>query len=365
MQKIIIAFILSATAASAQTVNDAYIISQERSVTILPLYQNWSIGGRKFSELSLPVFSYVSLNRSMNLTFWGSYAAVRGEALQKLNGLTDTQLAFNYYWEQRRVLLSLRLNAPSGVKGFTPDEFFTSTQLSYSVFNFQVPVLGEGFNIAPAFTWAIPVSEKFVAGLGASYQFKGAYSPLAGIDDYKPGNELLFTGGFDVRVSPATMLSGDVIFTAYAADKIGAVQSFDSGNKLVANVQFRQYIRFDEVWLLARYRSKAKNNLPAAGGVLAPETEKTAPNHFEILGHYRRRFNQRFAVRLLIDGRFYQETVAAFDGINLLGFGLGPEISFSPRLQATGRFKYFAGKFSGNDDRLSGWEAGAGLGVKF
>jgi hypothetical protein len=364
VKKAFFVFTLAATAANAQIAADGGIISRERSVTIVPLYQTWSVAGNKTSELSLPAFGSWALSRQTNFTFWGSYASARGDGLPKLSGLTDTQLSLNHYWEQRHLLLSLRLNFPSGKNEFTPQEFTTSTQISYPLFNFQIPILGEGFNLAPALTWAIPVRENLVVGLGASYQFKGAYSPLAGIQDYKPGNELLFNGGFDLRLSATTVLSGDVIFTAYAADKIAAVRSFDSGNKVVANVQFRQYLGYNELWLFARYRSKAKNSLPAAGGALVSETEKTAPDQIEWLGHYSRRLTKRLATKFLLEGKSYQDTPAAFDGVALFGLGLAPELALSPAYTIIARAKYFAGKFK-NGDAFSGMEAGAGMAVKF
>jgi hypothetical protein len=235
--------------------------------------------------------------------------------------------------------------------------------LSANIFNFQVPNFGQGFNISPGLTWAAPVRDNFVLGLGASYQYKGSFKPVAGLTgDYNPGDEVLLTGGLDLRLNETTTLSSDLIFTLYSMDKIGDTEIFAAGNKLVANAQFRKYFDFNELWLFARYRSSAKNDL-AAGGQLVTEDEKTTPDQIELLGHYQARFTRRFSMRFLAEGRVYQDT-PVFDGVKLFGGGLAPVFLLSPNFQVLGHFKYLTGGFDGGA-RLSGLEVGVGMLARF
>jgi len=218
-------------------------------------------------------------------------------------------------------------------------------------------------NVSPSLTWALPARENFVLGLGASYQYKGQFTPLTNSSlDYDPGDEMLLTGGFDTRLSATATLTGDVIFTFYGKDKINGGEILGPGNKLVVNLQFRQYFGFDELWLLARYRSRAKNDL-LVNGVLTPENVKTNPDQVELAGHYRRRFSRRISTRFFAEGRFYQNTPAV-EGVKLFGAGLAPSFALSENFQLLAQLKYQTGSFK-EGTSVSGLEAGAGLLVNF
>jgi hypothetical protein len=342
----------------------AGVINQQRFVRIMPVYQRWAIASDStFSELSIPVMIYLPVRYNWSVSFSGSQAAVKGDNFADLSGLTDAQLATSYHLEKANLLLNLGINLPSGKGELTLPQLTTSAVLSSNVFQFQVPNFGQGLNISPSVTWAAPVRENFVLGLGASYQYKGKFTPLANSSlDYDPGDEMLLTGGFDARLSTTATLTGDLIFTFYMTDKINGGEIFGPGNKLVANLQFRQYFGFDELALLARYRSRAKNDL-VVNGVLTPENVKTNPNQMEFSGHYRRRFSRRFSARFITEGRFYQNT-PAFEGVNLFGAGLAPSLALAENFQLLAQLKYQTGSFK-EGASLSGLEAGLGMLANF
>ncbi len=68
--------------------------------------------------------------------------------------------------------------------------------------------------------------KNIVLGLSASYQFKGEFEPVEEIENYKPGNELLLTGGIDVRVNETANFSSDIVFTVYGTDKLSGEKVF-------------------------------------------------------------------------------------------------------------------------------------------
>jgi len=342
----------------------ADVINQQRFIRIMPLYQRWAIAGDStFSELSIPVLVYLPVRYNWSVSFSGSQAAVKGDNFADLSGLADAQLATSYHVGKANLLLNLGVNLPSGKDKLTLLQLATSSVLSSNVFQFQVPNFGQGLNISPSVTWAVPVRENFVLGLGASYQYKGQFTPLTNSSlNYNPGDEMLLTGGFDTRLSTTATLTGDAIFTFYMTDKINDGEIFGAGNKLVANLQFRKYFGFDEFWLFARYRSRAKNDL-VVGGVLTPENVKTNPDQVELTGHYRRRFNSRLSTRFIAEGRFYQNT-PAFEGVNLFGAGLAPSLALAENFQLLAQLKYQTGSFK-TGASLSGLEAGLGMLVNF
>jgi hypothetical protein len=342
----------------------ADVISRQRFIRIMPVYQRWTIApDTAFSELSIPVMIYLPVRYNWSVSLSGSRAAVKGDDFADLNGLADTQLSTSYHVESANLLLSFGVNLPSGKSALTLPQLTTSAVLSSNVFQFQVPNFGQGLNISPGFTWALPVRENFVLGFGGSYQYKGQFAPLTASGlKYDPGDEMLLTGGFDTRLSTNTTLTGDVIFTFYGKDKINGGEILGPGNKLVANLQFRRYFGFNELGFLARYRSRAKNDL-LVNGVLTPENVKTNPDQVEVAGHYHRRFTSEVAMRFFAEGRFYQNTPAVA-GVKLFGAGLAPSLTLSENFQLLAQLKYQTGSFK-EGASVSGLEAGAGLLVNF
>ena len=342
----------------------ADVISRQRFIRIVPIYQRWTIAGDStFSELSIPVLIYLPVRYNWSISFSGSQAAVKGDNFADLSGLADAQLSTSYHVESANLLLNLGVNLPSGKSALTLPQLTTSAVLSSNVFQFQVPNFGQGMNVSPSLTWALPVRENFVLGLGASYQYKGQFTPLTASSlEYDPGDEMLLTGGFDARLSATATLTGDVIFTLYGKDKINGGEILGPGNKLVANLQFRRYFGFNELGLLARFRSRAKNDL-LVNGVLTPENVKTNPDQVEVAGHYRRRFTSEVAMRFFAEGRFYQNTPAVA-GVKLFGVGLAPSLVLSTNFQLLAQLKYQTGSFK-EGASVSGLEAGAGLLINF
>ncbi len=343
---------------------DQYVISQQRYLKIMPLYQNWSIDkGTTSSEFSVPIAAYLPLNRNLSINVLASQATADGTGLKKLSAISDTQLSVSYYLESHHLILNFGVNLPSGKKELGLDEFGTSAWLSRSYFNFQVPNLGQGLNLSPGISWAFPVNDNVVLGAGASYQMKGKYKPIKGMpDDYKPGDELLVTGGIDLRLGTMTTLAADVIFTSYDKDKVGSQEVFLSGRKIGINLKFQTYINYNELFLLGQFRSKGKNST-VIGGALQSEAEKTTPDQLEVLGYYRLRVGPQFYLSLIAEARSYFPA-RRFDGLDIFGLGIAPELSLARNVNLPIRFKYLLGDFAGGPT-IAGWEAGAGVSLQF
>lgn len=335
-------------------------------IRVMPVYQRWSQGkGNEFAQFSVPVYVRLMFGRKLSLALRGGQATASGDNTQKLSGVTDTQLSL--YYSAANFIFNLGLNLPSGKRALTYPEFLTTSLLSLNHYNFQTPSYGQGFNVAPGFTWAWPVSEKFALGLGATYQYKGRFKPLTLIDKYNPGDEILLTGGLDWRMGETAKFSVDVISTIYGKDKIDTAVVFAAGHRFVTHAQFRQNFGFDELWLFARYLSRGKNSL-AVGGALLPENKKSAPDQFEMNALYFHRFNRGFASGFLLESRYFTKppaiTVLSSAGISMFGFGITPEFSPAPAFRIPLRLKYLFGNVPGGQ-KISGLEAGVGMALSF
>lgn len=346
------------------------------SLSIMPTFQHWNDNGDIYQEMSIPVGIFVRFNRKLSVHLASNRASASGKNLENLTGFTDTQVGVNYQlraWKASLVL-SLGLNLPSGKKELTDDELGTSFVFSRPFFRFQVPNFGQGLSVSPGLTLAIPLGEHFVLGLGGTYRIRRPYKPLIkpladladprlGFEgDYKPGNELLVTGGVDVFFNKITSFSVDVIYTRYRPDVIGKDDIFGSGDRLVFNAQFRKYFGFTELWLFARYGNKAKNETLNIVMTLEQEELKSIPDQFEFRGHLRLRYNRKIYIRLLVESRIFEKLpldkkTSFTDYIRLFGFGVAPQVVLSRKVSIPLRLKFFRGTFTG-------YEAAVGLAIR-
>ena len=351
--------ILSIWSLHAQT--DADIISQRGSVTFMPLFQGWTLnGGVSFSETSTLISAYAPLNRFLGISLRGSYASISG-GVPTLRDLSDTQLWVNCLLESANLIFRAGVNFPSGRKELNTNEFTTSLLASEPAFDLAVPNFGQGWNLSPGVIWALKLNDKVVVGLGGTYQYKGPYKPLAGLGEYDPGDEIVLTGGVDVRMNEASTISADLIFTNYQSDRIGGTEVFAAGNRWVTNLQFRTSIGRNELSVLGRYRTRAKNDV-AIAGVMVSEHEKITPDQIELLAQFQMHPSDRIGLRILARGEFFQSTAAPLSGISLYGLGIAPEFMVSPTLKIPVQLALVGGRQ--NDGKFLGSFEG-GIGVEF
>ncbi len=349
--------LMLALAAEAIAQDDALYLSSRQQpirISIGALYQSYTEDDSTLSEVSIPLAVSVPLGRNLGVSLIASQASASGDAVESLSGVSDAQVGLSYYQQigQGSVVVSLGVNLPSGKSELTPQEFETAIFLSQHFYNFRVSGFGQGFNVSPGVVVAFPVSENAVFGVGASYQLKGAYTPIEGMDDYDPGDEILLTGGFDYRAGPTTNFSADVTYTIYGSDTFGDADVFSAGDKVTATAQWLRYIRANELRFVARYRSISKSSRPAVVGV-AGEELRTLPAQVFLRGVYRHRLNPTFTLGVLAQARLFDET-DNFSSKTLFDVGLMPEVALSNNTALRLRFLYTLGDFTG-------FEAGGGL----
>ncbi len=356
-----ILLLCAALPAAAQ--DDARVIARRASFTLMPVFQLWSVeNGQRFSEFSTVLSLYYPLSRAAAVSFRTSQAATGGDPAS-LSGLTDSQLGFTYHLERYNVVMSLGLNLPSGVKDLEQEEFNTSLLFSNTLFDFRVPSFGQGVAVNPGAVWAIPLNDDIVAGIGASYQYRGPFKPLKEFDDFDPGDEFLVTGGVDARISETGTISSDLVVTFYGADKLGSSEVFAAGTKIVANAQWRNEFGRSVLTLFARYRSLGRDEVGLAG-VLVALDQSAVPNQFEILASYTFPVRRGITMRISGGARVYQETPGPFTGVSLFGLGVDPEFTISPTIRIPLTVRLQAGSMK-NNGSLFGLDIGTGINITF
>ena len=357
---ILLAALVSVPAAVAQ--ESSLFLSSQRApvrVSLGAAYQNYAHEDVNVQEVSIPLTLSAPLGRGLGLTLTAHQASVEGDTLESLSGVADVQVGLSYVIRLAAgsLVLNVGANLPSGKRELTPGEFATTVLLSQHYYRFQVPGFGQGFNVAPGVVWAFQVSEIVTAGLGAAYHYRGAYQPLSTLDaEYDPGDEVVLTGGLDVRTAPTTNLSADVTYTLYGSDAFGEQETFDPGDKVTATVQLLSLFGPSELRLVARYRSVTKSTRPAELTTAGEEELRLLPAQLLLHGTYRHAFSEPFTLGLLAQARLFDENVL-FESATLLDVGLLPTVAVTPRVTLLARAVYTLGD-------LTGLEAGGGLVVE-
>jgi hypothetical protein len=287
-------------------------------------------------------------------------ASATGDPPGSLGGITDVQVSLSYRQpvSSGSLMLGLGVNLPSGKTGLSDAEFDMLRLISNNQYGFQVPTLGQGFGVSPSATLAFPVSRNVVLGAGISYQFRGAYEPLQSTTDaYDAGDELLLTGGLDIGLSRALVVSADLSYAAYGTDRFGEDEVFRAGRKLLSSAQLRHTRGWNELWLFMQYRLRGKNSLPdLTGGTFEEEAAKTTRNEFRAEGRYGFRLSSMLDMGFVGEFRSF-EGIPDIEAATVFGGGIAPVFRLGADATIPLRVVYFAGD-------VSGLEAGLGLALR-
>lgn len=327
--------------------------AQPVRLSVQPTYQRYEDGGESISAWSVPVAAVVPLGRHFNVSLRTS--VVTAQWRSRLSGLDDVRASLGYTRSVGKgsLALTLGVNVPVGKAKLSPEEVETAALLAQNVYDFRVPGLGQGLNVSPSLTYAFPIGEDVAVGLGAAYQYRGSYDPQQNQEaSYDPGNEVLLTGGLDVRLAPTATLSGDVTYTFYGNDALDGNAVYEAGDKITSTLQFVWTQEFNELRLLARYRSRARSSLPVAGGAGLTEVQ-AVPDQIRASGRYELHLSDAVSLAGLVRGRLFGET-ERFSARRVLDLGVAPEFALSSTLDLQPRLIYTLGGFSGV-------EAGLGL----
>jgi len=91
----------------------------------------------------------------------------------------------------------------------SPRSFF-----SHPLFNMQVPVWGQGFNLNPGLAWVFPVNDNLVLGLDGGVPVPGEVQADRRVGLLRPGAEITGSLGADYKLNEVASLSADFMLTA-------------------------------------------------------------------------------------------------------------------------------------------------------
>ncbi|MFB6232109.1 MAG: hypothetical protein ABEL04_13245 [Salinibacter sp.] len=332
------------------------LTSRERPVRIRlqPTYQRFEDEGRTLTQWSVPVVAVVPFLERWQVSIRGSGASATGDNLTTLSGLSDVRAALSYTWPvgDGSIIASASINAPVGKKELTQGEFDVARLLSRNFYPFRVPSFGQGLGAGTGVTWAVPVTESVVVGIGGLFRYHGSYSPTVDQQaEYDPGEEGRLTGGIDIRLSPASALSADVSYFLYGTDTVGGVDRFNVGNQISVRLQYLRKTERYTIRVVGRYQQREKSTLPPRTG--ADRTLQVLPAQGGVRGRYRIQLTDRVDLQVSAAGRWYEET-SSFERKTLGTAGVEPRLEIVEGVVVVPSAEYTMGS-------ITGIEGGIGL----
>jgi hypothetical protein len=189
------------------------------------------------------------------------------------------------------------------------------------------------------------VSESAVVGLGAAYQYRGAFEPWAFLDQaYDPGNELLVNVGVDFRISPIWSLAADASYTRYGDDRLAGIPQRNAGHKVVFAVQGLGRFGWNVARLHARYRQRSRTGEDATTQLVYDI--RPVPDEWEIIASYRVRLSRDAWIAALGRGRALG-TSELFARQRLFELGVAPEVRVRPEITLGARALFTLGTLRG------------------
>jgi hypothetical protein len=315
-------------------------------------YARYDDEGRSLHSFSSPITVFVPLGSNAALALAGAVSSSGGTDLATLSGPSDARVVLSYFQPvgSASVVASMSASALSGRRELSYAQFATAVHLGQSHYDFGYSSQGQGFNLMPALTLAVPVSESFVVGAGLSYLHRGGYRPLAQVDQlFEPGGEVVLTGGGDLVIGHAATVSVDLSHAFYGTDRWGDLE-LRPGGRTIASVQAVAPLGSHELSLLGRYRMRARSEALVEGA-----DPLAFPDQVQAAALFRLRAGNDATVGFIAGTRFFQATTQ-IDSRTLFDIGLAPEVRLMGSLRGLARFTYTAGS-------LSGFEAMFGMGV--
>ena len=339
---------LAPEGAWAQGTDGLYIGSQRAPIHVraTAVYERYEDDHASLSQLSLPVAVSLPLARNLGLTVQSQFVTTEGDSLASVSGPADTQLGLSYFAPlgPGSAVLTLGANLPSGQRELGLAEAETAFLVGQAFYGFSLPALGQGASVAPGVTYALPVGEHLALGLGVAYQYRAPFRPRADLaDEYDPGDELLLTGGLDLRMSPASTLSLDLTYASIATDTWGDF-TYDAGNAVAVTAQARTRWGRHELHLLGRYRSRGTDERAVNVGFGA---DSAIPAQGRAFADVRFRLAESLRLGVLLQARHYAASDYFPESKVIADVGVHPEVRLLPQLALVGRARFSFGDVSG------------------
>lgn len=317
-------------------------------------YQTWEKSSdgitETVSQFSFPTTFKVPVTRNIAFDIIGS-AVLSSYDDSNLSGLQDVKARGVAMFADDTFMLTAGVNLPSGKSGLNSDETLVSSFLSDRAMKFRYSRLGEGFDINLGCGLARAFG-KAAFGAGVGYLIKGEYEFLEDKDSkYKPGNQMNFTGGFDLSFKPI-FLRTDLTYTTYGSDKVDGSEVFTEAPRFVFEETAVLSLEKISLLLSGRYTTRGESEFLSAGS--NGESRKMYGNRLGISGLVNLGLTKQLSLKILGETNFIGENDDGKNDATVFGFGAGFNLKFMKRsfIELTG--KYYIGSSDSDTVDLKG-----------
>ncbi len=328
---------------------------QPLRVAMIPVYQQFTDEGQTVSELSSQLAMVIPLGQRVRVRARGQYASIEGKNLTRVNGLSDFRGTVTYAQPlgEGSLVFNLHANLPVGKRELSSEQLQTTAFTSNNFYDYKVSSFGRGLGVSPSLTAAVPVTEQLVVGIGGAYQHQRGYRPAQGMEElYIPGDAVEVKGGLDYQVSGSSLLGMDVAFQYHQTDRVGELDRFESGNKLVGRARYLVRDGFTSFRIVARYANWEESRflplLRTNDGFTTgtPIRRRVIPSHGMGLVSYQTRFDSGLRLSARLSGHRYSET-DVFDAKTVGSLRVSPSLKLAQTWVLAPHVKYTAGSFTG------------------
>jgi len=355
--------VLSALVLLASSASGQIIRGQPTSGSSGPMYTYWKLTpdtGEAFtiSQFMVPLSGLLPIRDNTEMRFYVASAVnsledTDGKA--DVTGLTDFRVQFNRSLLDDRFLLSLGFNLPTGKRKLDlTNERRVIDVLSESFLDFPMRRYGEGFGfnlLAGAARNLGPVN----AGAGIMYEYTGAYEPYEGVDSYDPGDLINASVGAEMKHGRMSW-TGDVIFTAYVADKLDGAKVFRQGRQLDFQLGGQYSMERHRARGSLRYGIRGRNSRYDASSEKVTERLKLYGNEFQISGDFAYFLPRAWYLTPSGSLKLIESNEEGFGNSHTLTLGAALGRSLGERFNLELGGKYLTGRADGGKIDLTGFQ---------
>jgi len=333
-------------------------------------YQTWDVDegtSTTLTQMYVPINIYLPLADRFEARLSSGYVSMTTDTefdeSQSVSGLTDPRIQLAGSFLERRLIVGLVVNLPSGggdLSSAEQDIVFDFISPDLSV---RTNRIGEGFNYGGTISFANALSRTVTIGLGASVLNRGGY------DTSLPGHTapISLTPGLESRASASldVVLGKSVVrlsstFAMYGTEKVNDVDNYKIGREVSVAADYSLAYSSDRgQFSLGVYELLRFDNSVVSNGTLQTEQASVNGNYF--VAHAANDYGVSPTVRITVSalGRLIGPNEFDVGDSTVLEGGLAATVLASSNVALTLGGRYVKGSgtgFSGRDRDVSGIE---------
>ncbi len=343
-------------------------------------FQTWRIQyeNKPVNQINAPLSLIVPVSEKLQFQISNTPAVSWWQEKRSITGPSDTWIQGSLIVGDNLGIINLGVGTPTGKTELNNEQFLISQQfLSRNIFEFGLPVYGQGLTLKAGALFAQKISNQVILGVGGQYLAKGTYKPVqynisyqAGNQvltqtyspKYRPGNEVSGQVGLDVLMTKDFKIMFDVMYTHYFRDLLEGEEIFGSGDKII--LKSSAYYRYSDKYLWGQilYRYKGKNEI-RPGFTFVDEQYRLTGYQCEVNFYAQFSSVENAKLYTVLNGKYYGKNELGYYGGNVSGGGVGVQFESTKNSVFDFCVKYLAGSF--NSYIIEGMDISISMGVEF